>query len=163
MPVQNGIKGRTSASFFSFPSSALSSPSSPLLSSHPLLLFHFSLLLTFSLFAPPLPTHPSLKMFALRTLLAASLAALAFSATSSTAAPTSLQARDRFYRPTFIAQTCATSSPDYLTYSLVATPGACQNFCDSVNGCVFANSYNDINSQGQNGNNKGLAGNALLT
>ncbi|KAK0482717.1 hypothetical protein IW261DRAFT_1606535 [Armillaria novae-zelandiae] len=53
------------------------------------------------------------------------------------------------YSQLFSNYTGATQSPDYMTYGLVDTVAACKDMCDSVTGCVFVNSYHDVN--GKNG------------
>ncbi|KAK0211348.1 hypothetical protein DFS33DRAFT_373241 [Desarmillaria ectypa] len=53
------------------------------------------------------------------------------------------------YTQTFYNYTGATEAVDYMTYGLVDTVADCKAMCDSVNGCVFVNSYHDVN--GKNG------------
>ncbi|KAK0211347.1 hypothetical protein DFS33DRAFT_1252299 [Desarmillaria ectypa] len=53
------------------------------------------------------------------------------------------------YSQTFSNYTGATQAVDYMTYGLVDTVEACKAMCDSVNGCIFVNSYHDVN--GKNG------------
>lgn len=53
------------------------------------------------------------------------------------------------YSQIFNNYTGATQSPDYMTYGLVDTVAACKDMCNSVTGCLFVNSYHDVN--GKNG------------
>ncbi|KAG7442466.1 uncharacterized protein BT62DRAFT_906011 [Guyanagaster necrorhizus] len=53
------------------------------------------------------------------------------------------------YTQLFSNLTGATEAVDYMTYGLVDTVEACKAMCDSVNGCIFVNSYHDVN--GKNG------------
>ncbi|PWN47038.1 hypothetical protein IE53DRAFT_390840 [Violaceomyces palustris] len=50
------------------------------------------------------------------------------------------------YSNTFWGGSCAISAPDYLTYSLQNSISDCLSFCDTVQGCKFANSYQESNS-----------------
>ncbi|KAK0463454.1 uncharacterized protein EV420DRAFT_1638390 [Desarmillaria tabescens] len=53
------------------------------------------------------------------------------------------------YTQAFSNYTGATESSDYMTYGLVDTVADCKAMCDSVTGCIFVNSYHDVN--GKNG------------
>ncbi|KAK0196408.1 hypothetical protein F5146DRAFT_1217502 [Armillaria mellea] len=63
--------------------------------------------------------------------------------------PQSLPPSTDGYSQLFSNYTGATQSPDYMTYGLVDTVTACKDMCNSVTGCVFVNSYHDVN--GKNG------------
>ncbi|KAJ3799979.1 hypothetical protein GGU11DRAFT_870448 [Lentinula aff. detonsa] len=51
--------------------------------------------------------------------------------------------------PTFSNLTGATQAGDYLTYGLVDTIQDCETMCLNVEGCIFINTYHDVN--GKNG------------
>ncbi|KAH7879258.1 uncharacterized protein C8R40DRAFT_1166502 [Lentinula edodes] len=53
------------------------------------------------------------------------------------------------YRIIFSGLTGAIQGSGYLTYGLVDTVSDCETMCDNVSGCVFFNSYHDVN--GKNG------------
>ncbi|RDB21357.1 hypothetical protein Hypma_011385 [Hypsizygus marmoreus] len=56
------------------------------------------------------------------------------------------------YTQTFRNLTGATQASDYLTYGLVDTIKDCKTMCNSVSGCKFVNTYNDVN--GKDGSTK---------
>ncbi|KAE9407954.1 hypothetical protein BT96DRAFT_787797, partial [Gymnopus androsaceus JB14] len=49
---------------------------------------------------------------------------------------------------TFYNLTGATQASDYMTYGLVDTIADCETMCLNVEGCVFVNSYHDVNGKG---------------
>ncbi|TFK20449.1 hypothetical protein FA15DRAFT_673486 [Coprinopsis marcescibilis] len=51
------------------------------------------------------------------------------------------------YEQTFTNLTGATQGEGYLTFGLVDTIPDCKAFCDTVKGCIFANTYNDVNGK----------------
>ncbi|KAF6764664.1 hypothetical protein DFP72DRAFT_839727 [Ephemerocybe angulata] len=51
------------------------------------------------------------------------------------------------YTPTFLNEIGATEAGDYLTFGLVDTVDDCKAMCNSVQGCGFINTYNDINGK----------------
>ncbi|KAK0239418.1 hypothetical protein EDD85DRAFT_449279 [Armillaria nabsnona] len=51
------------------------------------------------------------------------------------------------YKPVFSNYTGAVQAADYLTFGLVDTVAACKDMCDSVEGCIFINSYHDVNGK----------------
>ncbi|KAJ3806257.1 hypothetical protein EV368DRAFT_42891 [Lentinula lateritia] len=53
------------------------------------------------------------------------------------------------YSIIFSGLTGAIQGSGYLTYGLVDTVSDCETMCDNVSGCVFFNSYHDVN--GKNG------------
>ncbi|KAF8826188.1 hypothetical protein HHX47_DHR6000603 [Lentinula edodes] len=53
------------------------------------------------------------------------------------------------YYTVFSGLTGAISASGYLTYGLVDTVANCEAMCNKVSGCVFVNSYHDVN--GKNG------------
>ncbi|KAE9405252.1 hypothetical protein BT96DRAFT_988539 [Gymnopus androsaceus JB14] len=53
------------------------------------------------------------------------------------------------YYPVFSGLDAAIEAPDYLTYGLVDTVSDCEAMCDTVSGCIFINTYHDVN--GKNG------------
>ncbi|KAK2462504.1 hypothetical protein APHAL10511_005474 [Amanita phalloides] len=53
------------------------------------------------------------------------------------------------YKQNFRNLNDAIEAPDYLTYILVSTLDECLAKCDSIKGCKFANTYNDVH--GKNG------------
>ncbi|KNZ71861.1 hypothetical protein J132_05686 [Termitomyces sp. J132] len=52
------------------------------------------------------------------------------------------------YTQTFSGLTGAIEANDYLTYGLVDTVAECKAMCNSVSGCVFVNTYHDVNGKG---------------
>ncbi|KAG5335816.1 hypothetical protein C0989_000245 [Termitomyces sp. Mn162] len=51
------------------------------------------------------------------------------------------------YTQTFSGLTGAIEADDYLTYGLVDTVAECKAMCNSVSGCVFVNTYHDVNGK----------------
>ncbi|KAF8991981.1 hypothetical protein BDQ17DRAFT_1254364 [Cyathus striatus] len=51
------------------------------------------------------------------------------------------------YTQTFHNLTGATQADDYLTFGLVDTIDDCKAMCNSVQGCKFINTYNDVNGK----------------
>ncbi|EAU81962.1 hypothetical protein CC1G_09148 [Coprinopsis cinerea okayama7 len=51
------------------------------------------------------------------------------------------------YTQTFNNHTGATQGNGYLTFGLVDTIADCKAMCNSVEGCVFANTYRDVNGK----------------
>ncbi|KAJ6598414.1 hypothetical protein DFH09DRAFT_1131722 [Mycena vulgaris] len=51
------------------------------------------------------------------------------------------------FSQTFYNQTCATQDDSYQTFGLVDTVADCQAMCDSVSGCIFINTYHDVNGK----------------
>jgi hypothetical protein len=51
------------------------------------------------------------------------------------------------YTPVFTGLSAAIEAPDYLTYGLVDTVNDCETLCDTVSGCIFINTYHDVNGK----------------
>ncbi|KAK0454369.1 hypothetical protein EV421DRAFT_413551 [Armillaria borealis] len=51
------------------------------------------------------------------------------------------------YVLTFDNLTAAINGVDFITFGLVETVHACMDFCDSVEGCLFINSFHDVNGK----------------
>ncbi|KAF5362938.1 hypothetical protein D9758_007077 [Tetrapyrgos nigripes] len=51
------------------------------------------------------------------------------------------------WKQTFSDLTAATQADGYLTYGLVDTVDDCKAMCSSVQGCVFINTYHDVNGK----------------
>ncbi|THU81339.1 hypothetical protein K435DRAFT_972389 [Dendrothele bispora CBS 962.96] len=69
-------------------------------------------------------------------------------ASNSTIAPTSTAAPEPpVFEVVFRNLTAAINAPGFLTFTLVDTVADCESFCNSVEGCVFLNAFNDVNGK----------------
>ncbi|KAK0461949.1 uncharacterized protein EV420DRAFT_1246276, partial [Desarmillaria tabescens] len=62
--------------------------------------------------------------------------------------PESTPTTDDGYTVAFSNYTGAIEGSDYLTYGLVDTVQDCKEMCNSVDRCVYINSYHDVNGKG---------------